>query len=184
MTTPGAPELREPVGDDDWTRGPADAPATLVEYADFACPFCQRAYPVIERVLAVLGGRVRFVHRHFPVESRHPRALAAALAAEAAGRQGRFWEMHRRLWEARGALSDADLERYAEELGLDLARFRGDLADPALAARIRQERLLGVRSGANGTPTLFLNGVRWDGDAQDEAALQVALEAAAKSSGN
>jgi protein-disulfide isomerase len=135
---------------------------TVVEYADFECPDCWVTYPVIERVLDALGGKVRFAFRHFPVVSRHPLAQGAALGAEAAGRQGKFWEMHRRLFEAQGALSPEELGQYAQEIGLDLDRFGRDMADPALAAKIREGKLLGVRSGVNGTPTLFLNGVRFE----------------------
>jgi len=152
--------LKQPVTEADWVRGPAEAPVTLVEYADFECPDCQASYPVIERVLASFADRMRFAFRHFPVVSRHPRAQGAALAAEAAGRQGKFWEMHHRLFEARGALSPEDIRRQARELGLDLRRFEQDLADPELATQIHKAKLLGVRSGVNGTPTLFLNGLR------------------------
>ncbi len=154
--------LKKPASEDDWSRGPADG-LPLVEYLDYQCPHCQAAYPVIEGVLAELGGRVRFVARHFPVVSTHPQAEKAALAAEAAGRQGRFWEMHGRLLEARGALSEADLRRYAQELGLDLEQFDRDRADESLSAGIREEKMLGLRSGVNGTPTLYIGDVRYDG---------------------
>jgi protein-disulfide isomerase len=152
---------------------------TLVEYLDYQCSHCQAAHPVIERVLELFPGQVRFVVRHFPVVSAHPQAEKAALAAEAAGRQGRFWEMHRRLMEARGALEDEDLVRYARGLNLDLARFRRDLADEALGAEVRNERLMGARSGVNGTPTLYLGGLRYGGDVTEEelkAAIEAALE--------
>jgi protein-disulfide isomerase len=154
--------LRKPASEDDWSRGPADG-LPLVEYLDYQCSHCQAAYPVIESVLAELGGRVRFVVRHFPVASIHPQAKGAALAAEAAGRQGKFWEMHRRLLEARGALSEVDLRRYAQELRLDLEQFDRDRVDESLSAEIREEKLLGVRSGVNGTPTLYIGDVRYDG---------------------
>ncbi len=178
MSGESAHALKRPVSEDDWARGPADAPVTLVEYADFQCPNCQQAHPVIERVLDHFGDDVRFVFRHFPIVSRRERAQAAALAAEAAGRQGKFWEMHRRLMEARGALSPDDLREQAEAMGLDLGRFERDLADPELAAKIREEKLLGVRSGVNGTPTLFLNGARYEGETSplDEAELRQAIE--------
>jgi protein-disulfide isomerase len=170
--------LREPVTGDDWIRGAADAPVTLVEYADFECPDCQASHPALERVLDLYPGKIRFVFRHFPVVSRHPLAQGAALAAEAAGRQGSFWEMHERLFEARGALASDDLRRYAQEIGLDLARFEQDVLDPALAAKIHEGKLLGVRSGVNGTPTIFLNGVRYDRPtpAIEEAHLRAAIE--------
>lgn len=169
--------LRQPVTEADWVRGPADAPVTLVEYADFECPDCRASYPAIERVLASYEGRIRFVFRHFPVVSRHPRAQGAALAAEAAGRQGKFWEMYRRLFEARGELAPESIRRCAEESGLDVAQFERDTADPELAAKIHRVKLLGVRSGVNGTPTLFLNGLRLDRaeSAVTEAELRAAI---------
>ncbi len=171
--------LRRPVSDEDWTRGPAEAPVTLVEYLDFECPHCQRAYPIIERVLNAFADRVRFVARHFPVTSTHPHAEQAAQAAEAAGRQGEFWEMYHRLFEAKGRLSQAELREYAREIGLGPRRFLRDLEDPALAAKIREQKYLGMRSGVNGTPTLFINGLRHDGPVEEEA-LREALEEAAQ----
>jgi protein-disulfide isomerase len=171
--------LKQSVTADDWMRGAADAPITLVEYADFQCPDCQESYPVLERVLDSYAGRMRFVFRHFPVVTRHPLAQGAALAAEAAGKQGKFWEMHQRLFEARSALAPEDLRRYAQQIGLDLARFEQDVADPALVAKIHESKLLGVRSGVNGTPTIFLNGVRHDRPtpAVEESDLRAAIEA-------
>ena len=180
--------LKDPVSEEDWTRGPVDAPATLVEYADYQCPDCQASYPVIERVLAGFGDRVRFVVRQFPLVSRHPLAQAAALASEAAGRQGKFWEMHRRLMEARGKLEPTDLLRHARESGLDIEQWQRDMSAPALAERIAQTKRLGVRSGANGTPTLFINGVRYEGETRPvreeelRAAIEEALRAGATAS--
>jgi len=159
----GPPRLKRPVSDDDWSRGPAGA-VSLVEYLDYQCPACQAAHPVVERVLASLPDRVRFVVRHFPIASAHPQAQRAALAAEAAGRQGKFWEMHQRLFAPRGALQEDQLLSYAGELGLDLARFGADMADEGLAAKIRREKVLGVRSGVNGTPTFYIAEARYEGE--------------------
>jgi protein-disulfide isomerase len=175
----GRPRLRDPVSESDRVRGPAQAPVTLVEYADYQCPHCQAAYPEIEQVLRRHAGAVRFAVRHFPVESSHPRALAAALAAEAAGRQGKFWEMHARLFDDPGRLEEEDLRRHATALGLDLQRFDADRADPELANAIRHQRLQGMRSGVNGTPTLFVNGLRYDGPHDAEALSRVIAQAAA-----
>lgn len=173
--------LRDPVSDEDWSRGPADAPVTLVEYMDYECPHCQAAYPEIEEVLRAEAGKVRFVARHFPVESSHPRALAAALAAEAAGRQGKFWQMHAQLFEHPGKLDEADLRRFARALGLDLARFDADRADESLARKIQQQKRQGIRSGVNGTPTLYLNGLRYDGP-WDTGSLSRMVKALARAS--
>ncbi len=172
--------LKEPVGDDDWVQGPTGAPVTLVEYADFQCNDCQNSHPVLARVLASFKDEVRFVFRHFPMVSKHPQAEQAALAAEAAGRQGKFWEMERLLIEARGALSPEDLDHYAQELGLDLVQFHRDLTDDSLRAKIRRGKLAGLRSGVNGTPTLFINEVRYEGERTpvDETELRKAIEQA------
>jgi protein-disulfide isomerase len=175
MTDDFVHRLKDPISDGDWSRGPADG-LPLVEYLDYQCPFCQAAFPVIESVLERLGAHVRFVVRHFPVDSIHPLASGAALAAEAAGRQGKFWEMHRRLMSSRGALGDRNLVAYARELGLDLGRFEHDIADESLATKIKKQKMQGLRSGVNGTPTVYIDGVRYDGQV-DGIGLSAALEA-------
>ena len=111
----------------DHIRGPEDAPVTLVEYGDFECPYCGRAEPVLRELLADFGDELRFVFRHLPLSDVHPRAQLAAEAAEAAAAQGKFWEMHDKLFEHQDALAPSDLVRYAEELGLDADRFRDEL---------------------------------------------------------
>jgi protein-disulfide isomerase len=171
--------LTIPVGADDHAQGPADAPVTLVEYGDFECPYCGAAYPVIARVQQRMGDRLRFVFRQFPIATSHPHAEAAAEASEAAGAQGKFWEMHARLYEHQDALGDADLRRYAEAIGLDLGRFDREMADRTWADRVREQFMGGVRSGVNGTPTFYINGARYDGSWQGEDQLVQALEEAA-----
>jgi Na+:H+ antiporter, NhaA family len=143
----------------DHIRGAADAPVTLVEYGDFQCPYCGEAYPVVKRLLERFGDRLRFVFRHMPLADLHPRAPAAAQAAEAAGAQGRFWEMHDRLFEHQLELRDSDLRGHAEALALDVERFGSDLGDAAHAARIEADLLSGARSGVPSTPRFFVNGV-------------------------
>ena len=108
------------------------------------------------------GDQVRLVFRHFPLISMHEQALPAAKAAEAAGRQGKFWEMHNALFDGEGAVSDADINRCAEEIGLDMPRFGEDMQDPAIEKDIRRIRLGGLRSGVNRTPTYFMNGIRFE----------------------
>jgi protein-disulfide isomerase len=110
-----------------------------------------------------LGRRLRFAFRHFPLAEMHPRALPAAEAAEAAGAQGRFWEMHDLLYANQPALEDADLLAYATALDLDVRRFVSELAERTWELRVREDFMSGVRSGVNGTPTFFINGVRHDG---------------------
>ena len=162
-----------PVSDRDHVWGPDDAPATLVEYGDYECPFCGRAFWVVKDVQSRLGDQIRLVYRHFPLSQIHPRAVPAAEAAEAAGAQGRFWEMHDLLFQNQRALEDEDLLANAQRLGLDVPRFVRDLATHAFASRVREDFLSGVRSGVNGTPTFFVNGRRhegaWDADSLTEA---------------
>jgi len=153
------------VGDEDWVRGPDDARLVLIEYADFECPFCA----TLELRLSVLDGPaaprgVRRVFRHFPVRSAHPRALAAACAAEAAGRQGRFWEMYSLLFSAPAQLEDPHLWERAERLGLDVDRFDADRRSEEVAARVRRDFTSGVRAGVVTTPTVFVDGHGFHGD--------------------
>lgn len=172
--------LTPPVSDADHRAGPDDAPVTLVEYGDFECPHCGRAHPIVRDVRKRMGQRLRFVFRHFPLSQAHPHAMHAAEAAEAAGDQGRFWEMHDVLFENQEALEDPDLIRYAQELGLDEARVGRELESGAHEKRVRAHFRSGVRSGVNGTPTFFINGVRYDGswDLEDLLeALEVAVAA-------
>ena len=173
----GAHVLRVAVGADDWRRGPDDAPVTLVEYGDFQCPHCGAAYRVLEELLAQFPGRVRLVYRHFPLMSSHPRALPAAIAAEAAGAQGRFWEMHHLLFENQHALGDDELLEYAKRIGLDMERFRADFEGRLNESKIREQLRQGARSGVNGTPTIFVNGERYDGPRTVEALAQAVAAA-------
>jgi len=170
--------LTPPVSEADHRSGPDDAPVTLVEYGDFECPSCGAAYPYVERVRKKMGSRLRFVFRHFPLTQMHPHAMHAAEAAEAAGAQGKFWQMHGMLFEHQDALEDADLVRYAKALHLDDKRFASELASEAHGERIREHIGSGIRSGVNGTPTFFINGVRYDGS-WEASDLLAALEAAA-----
>lgn len=155
--------LSLPVSDRDHAQGAAGAIVTLVEYGDYECPHCGRAYPIVKEVQRRLGAQLRFVFRNFPLQEIHPHAGHAAEAAEAAGAQGRFWEMHDLIFEHQRALDDRHLFDYAAQLGLDEPRFQRDFASHAHAARVREDFLSGVRSGVNGTPTFFINGLRHDG---------------------
>jgi protein-disulfide isomerase len=170
--------LTPPVSEGDHRSGPDDAPVTLVEYGDFECPSCGAAYPYVEEVRRRMGARLRFVYRHFPLTQMHPHAMHAAEAAEAAGAQGKFWQMHAMLFEHQDALDDADLVRYTKALHFDGERFASELASGAHVERIREHIRSGIRSGVNGTPTFFINGVRYDGS-WEASDLLAALEAAA-----
>src|SRR5256885_14068235 len=150
--------LRPPVGPRDHTLGTVEAHVTSVEYGDFECPFCGRAYPELKQVLRRVGNKVRFVFRHFPLSEEHPHAQHAAEVAEAAAAQGKFWEMHDLLYQRQAALADEGLVRYARELGLDAERVRRELLAQVDAARGREGVASGAESGVSGTPRVFING--------------------------
>ena len=169
-----------PVSEDrDHFQGPADAAVTLVQYGDFECPYCGAAYPIIKEIRARMGERLRFVFRNFPITTSHPHAEQAAEAAESAAVQGRFWEMHDLLYENQQRLDDEDLRAYAEQLDLDVDRFNRELAEHVHAPRVREDFMSGVRSGVNGTPTFYINGLRYD-DSYELETLLAALERAAE----
>jgi Na+/H+ antiporter NhaA len=170
-------DLAAPVDPErDKVRGPMDAPVTVVEYGDFECPYCGRAESVIRDLLADFGD-VRYVWRHLPLTDVHPQAQVAAEASEAAADQGAFWEMHDVLLENQSALRPQDLMRHAEELGLDVERFRKHLRRRQGAARISEDVDSADLSGVSGTPTFFINGRRHRG-AYDIAHLSAAVRAA------
>ena len=152
-----------PVAKRDHIQGPIDAPIALVEYDDYECPYCGEAYPIIKAVQERLSDRLCFAFRNFPLINSHPHAQHAAEAAEAAGAQGKFWEMHDLLFENQDALEDDDLAQYAATLGLDARRLIAEVLAGAHSARVREDFRSGARGGVNGTPTLFVNGVRYDG---------------------
>jgi Na+/H+ antiporter NhaA len=160
----------------DHIRGPAEAPVTVLEYGDFECPYCGRAEPAVRDLLADFGD-VRYVWRHLPLTDVHPHASAAAEAAEAAGVQGQFWELHDLLLDHQDALLDSDLTGYAEALGLDVERFEDDLRGGAGAAHIAEDVDSADLSGVSGTPTFFINGRRHYG-AYDLATLSAEVRAA------
>jgi protein-disulfide isomerase len=167
-----SPHLAMPVGKRDHVRGDRTAPLMLVEYGDYECPYCGAAYPIVAEVRRILGDQLRFVFRNFPLTEVHPHALQAAEAAEAASPRGRFWEMHDLLFENQKRLRTQDLLRYAQTLGLDTDRVEADLAEHTYEPRIREDVVSGARSGVNGTPTFFVNGVRHDGGYDLETLLE------------
>ncbi|HET8893126.1 MAG TPA: Na+/H+ antiporter NhaA [Gaiellaceae bacterium] len=160
----------------DHVRGPDDAPVTLLEYGDFECPYCGRAEPVVRELLAEVGD-LRYVWRHLPLSDVHPHARLAAEAAEAAGKQGKFWEMHELLFRHQDALEPKDLVRYAEELGLDVDRFHRDLREHEYASVVADDIESADLSGVTGTPTFFVNERRHYG-AYDIEALEKAVQVA------
>jgi protein-disulfide isomerase len=154
--------LRLPVGERDHVQGPATAPVTLVEYADYECPYCRAAVPIVQELQELLGDQLRFVFRHFPLTGMHPHAQHAAEVAEAAAAQGKFAEMHAALFEHQEALQDDHLMQYATDLDLDAARIRRELDAHSYAARVREDFESGLRSDVRGTPTFYLDDVRYD----------------------
>jgi protein-disulfide isomerase len=169
--------LTPPVGAGDHTLGPDDAPITLVEYGDFECPYCANAHVIVKSIREQLGDRLRFVFREFPLSEAHPHAEHAAEAAEVAAAQGRFWQMHDLLFEHQHHLSDGDLARYAQSIGVDASAVASALDEGTFSGLVRQQFMSGVRSGVNGTPTFFVNGHRLDVAWSDETTFLSALEA-------
>jgi protein-disulfide isomerase len=155
--------LKIPVGSDDHSQGADSAAIVLVEYGDYQCPYCGQAYPIVKQVQKHFGARLRFVFRNFPLGEIHPQAEAAAETAEFAAANGKFWKMHDLLFENQRSMGNELFERLAEELELQMTALSRALKDGAFGKRVKDDFLGGVRSGVNGTPTFFINGLRHDG---------------------
>lgn len=172
----------------DQVYGNKSSKVVLVEYGDFQCPGCGSLHPRVKTVMEEYKDKVAFVFRNFPLSSIHPNALSAAAAAEAAGLQGKYWEMHNKLFESQSAWSDLAADKrtdifvsYAKSLGLNETTFREDLGSENVALKIRFDQALGKSQGANSTPTLFLNGELLSQEAYaDEAALRKTFDEALK----
>ncbi len=154
--------LTLPVNAADHTLGPDHAPVTVVEYGDFECPNCKQAAPAVKLLLERFDQKVRFVWRNFPLEAVHPHALLAAEAAECAGAQGKFWQMHELLFANQDHLKPKNLQGYAEQLGLDMALYTSEMDDHVYLQRVREHIDSALNSGARGTPTFFVNGMIQD----------------------
>ncbi|HTO08956.1 MAG TPA: thioredoxin domain-containing protein [Myxococcota bacterium] len=141
------------------SRGPADAAVTVIEFSDYQCPFCKRAEPTVLELLKKYPTQVRLVYRHMPLDGLHPRARAAAIAAVCAEQQGKFWEYHDLLFANQQALGDADLEKYATDLGLDAGKFKTCRQDPASETRVNVDAVAARQAGLTGTPAFFVNGI-------------------------
>jgi protein-disulfide isomerase len=178
MTIHSPAVLALPVSERDHVQGPANAPITLVEYGDYQCPYCGEAFPIVEDLRRKLGDQMRFVFRNFPLTQSHEHAEVAAEAAEAAAAQGRFWEMHHELFTNQKSLGKSHLVRYAAELGLNIGQFSHALTTRTFQLRVREDFMSGVRSGVNGTPTFFINGMRHDGPFDLSSLLEAIAEAA------
>jgi NhaA family Na+:H+ antiporter len=155
--------LTSPIGESDHIQGQRDAPVAFVEYGDYECPHCRQAHGIVRELQEQLGDRFSYSFRHFPIRTSHVHAQHAAEAAEAAAAQGKFWEMHDKLFANQDALDDESLVHLAGEIGLDVERFRRELESHMYADRVSDNFRSGVRSGVNGTPTFYINGERYDG---------------------
>ena len=154
------------INDNENIKGEKEAAATLIEYSDFQCPACGSYYPIVKKVTEDLSAKVRFAYRHFPLP-QHKNAKLAATVAEAAGRQGKFWEMHDLIFQNQSDWSEDKnaavlFAKYAQDIGLDLARFQTDIASDDIKAKIENDYKSGVKAGVNSTPSFFLNGKKMD----------------------
>jgi protein-disulfide isomerase len=172
--------LVEPVTERDHSLGPIPAPITLVEYGDYECPSCLNFVPILQEVRETLGDRLRFIFRHFPQSSIHPHASAAAEAAESAGDQGKFWEMHQALFEHQKELGEIDFSHLALRLGLEIYKFEASRSSERHRHRIRADHESGTRSGVTKTPTLFINDRKYEGPIEAKAIIAAALAGIAK----
>jgi protein-disulfide isomerase len=150
--------LAPDIAEGDHVRGAAGAPMRLLVYGDYECPYTRKALISVAQVRGELGDSFVYAFRNFPLTEIHPHALHAALAAEAADLQGKFWEMHDVLFKSQRALADEDLASHAKEIGLEEQRFRSDFTDRKALPRIEADVASGVRNGVEGTPTIFING--------------------------
>jgi protein-disulfide isomerase len=167
------------INSNDHTRGDENAKITLIEYADFECPYCARAHQSLTALLPKYGKDVRLVYRHMPLNDMHPDAQTAAEAAEAAGADGKFWEMHDALFEGQDDLSDAGIVAMAAQIGFDQDKLQDAIENGTYAERVASDAATGRQAGAHRTPTFFINGVQFDGDS-DEASLDRAISAVLK----
>ena len=171
-------KLKNVVTERDHVSGAADAPATLLEYGNFECIHCGRAYPMIKEVQKLLGDNLRFVFRHFPTVRTHPHSLRAAEAAEAAGALGKFWEMHDQLFTHQQALDDRDLSRYAKRIGLDVDKFARDMSENTFLKQIEAgyNRSL-FDEHVTGTPTFYINEALYTGATDAESLVDAIVQA-------
>src|ERR1043166_6301280 len=170
--------LRNPVTEKDHASGPEIAPVTLLEYGNFECIHCGRAYPIIKQVRELLGDNLRFVFRHFPTVQTHPHSLRAAEAAEAAASQQKFWQMHDELFSHQTALEDRDFSRYARRIGLNVEKFTHDMTENTFLRQIEADYQRSLfDEHVTGTPTIYINEIRHTGATDLEGLLQAIKQA-------
>jgi protein-disulfide isomerase len=171
--------LTPPLSAHDHIQGSPDTGIVLLEYGDYECPYCGAAYPVVKELQKRMKGKMSFAFRNFPLANAHPHAELAAEAAEAAAAQGKFWEMHDALYENQAALEPENLEQYAAAVGLDLRRFTKEMNEHVYTSKVKDDFRSGVRSGVNGTPSFFINGVLYNGSYDVHSILTALREAEA-----
>jgi protein-disulfide isomerase len=157
-------QLKPSTNTNDHTIGNPAARLELVEYGDYECPHCGHAYPIVNKIMQQLAPDIRFVFRNFPLSAIHPNAFPSAIATEAAGLQGKYWEMHDIIFEHQKILAIENLLLFAGRIGLDIQRFQNDIQKKALIDKVEKDIDSGIRSGVNGTPTFFINGEKFNGD--------------------
>lgn len=167
--------LRPPVSEKDHLQGNPHAAIELLEFGDYQCPHCGRAYPIIKRLQEKLGDDLKFVFRNFPLSEIHPLAVLAAVATEAAAKQGKFWEMHDIVFEHQIRLYKRAILEYAQALDLDIEQFEADLEDEILLEKVNADFESGLRSGVNGTPTFFIDSEKYTG-AWEDGSLEAVLK--------
>ncbi|MDX2049050.1 MAG: thioredoxin domain-containing protein [Chitinophagaceae bacterium] len=165
-------DLTPAVNSNDHIYNNINAPLELVEYGDYECPYCGRAYPIVKNIQEKLGQDLKFIFRNFPLRKIHPHAYPAAVATEAAARQGKFWEMHDIIFENQKTLEPENILVFANSLGLDIERFQKDILDESLYIKARKDFESGMRSGVNRTPTFFINGEKYNGSWEENEFLQ------------
>lgn len=159
--------LKPSVSTADHAQGNLNADLVIVEYGDYQCPYCGAAYPVLKELMKEYGSQVKFVFRNFPLSEMHQYARAAAIAAEAADLQGKFWEMHDAIYENQQNLDELYLFKLAENIGLNIAQFKEDIQKTELEEKVDSDFESGIMSGVNGTPSFFINGNKFNGGAED-----------------
>ncbi|GGG64194.1 DsbA family protein [Epilithonimonas arachidiradicis] len=159
--------LKPSVSITDHAQGNDNADLVIVEYGDYQCPYCGAAYPVLKELMKEFGSQVKFVFRNFPLSEMHQYARPAAIAAEAANLQGKFWEMHDAIYENQGSLNEIFLFELAEKIGLNVSQFKTDIQKAELEDKVDSDFESGIMSGVNGTPSFFVNGNKFNGSAMD-----------------
>jgi protein-disulfide isomerase len=154
--------LRPPVTEKDHIDGNLNAIIELLEYGDYQCPHCGKAYFIVKQMQEKLGDKLKFVFRNFPLAKIHPEATIAAISTEAAALQGKYWQMHDIVFENQDSLEPESLFEYARELGMNMEKFGKDITDPALAEKVESDFESGIRSGVNATPTFYINGEKYN----------------------